>query len=138
MARPRSASPKTAVQLVREQRDGLYATGHQNLNMKLSAAVVAQIDVWKRRHRLRSRDAVVAQVIRQCMATASPETFVLRASADAPDVRRISPIVPADVADYVKGVQRRFHGIPYGPVFEMIVARIGAELADPAGQAIAA
>lgn len=117
-------------QLVREQRDGLYAAGHQNLHMMLSEGVIAKIDAWKGRYRLRSRDAVVARVIRQCMTSTNPDAFVLRAASGQPETRRISPIVPADLADYVKRVQHRFHGIPYGPVFEMIVAQIGPDLAD--------
>lgn len=131
MARPRSLSPKTVKQLVREQRGDLYAAGHQNLNMTLPTGVIAQIDAWKGRYRLRSRDAVVARVIRQCMATTSPDAFVLRAAALEPDTRRISPIVPAELADYVKRVQHRFHGIPYGPVFELIVAQVGGDLTEP-------
>lgn len=130
MARPRSSAPKSVAQLVREQRDGLYAAGHQNLNMALAAPVIAQIDAWKRRHRLRSRDAVVALVIRQCMTLTEPEAFILRAAPRTDDTRRISPIVPADLADYVKRIQRHFHGIAYGPVFEMIVAEVGPDLND--------
>lgn len=132
MPRPRPLDQKTKKELVQRQRDGLYATGHQNLNMTLPVDVVARIDIWKGRYRLRSRDAVVARVIRQCMATTDPDAFVLHAATRGPDVRRISPIVPADLSDYVKRVQNRFHGIAYGPVFEMIVAQVGEDLAEPA------
>lgn len=130
MPRPRPIEQKTKKELIQQARACLYATGHQNLNMTLSVDVLARIDTWKGRYRLRSRDAVVARVIRQCMATTDLDTFVLHAATRGPEVRRISPIVPADLTSYVKRLQNRFHGIAYGPVFEMIVAQVGEDLAE--------
>ena len=130
MPRPRSLVVKTVKQLVREQRGELYASGHQNLNMVLPSELVDQLDAWKRRYRLGSRDAVVARVIRQCMATTSPDAFILHARTRPAEVRRISPIVAAELADYVRLIQHRFHGMAYGPVFEMIAGRIGANFSE--------
>lgn len=128
MAPQKPAPVKSVRDLVREQRDGLYASGHQNLNMSLPSALIGRIDAWKSRYRLGSRDAVVARVIRQCMSTTTPDGFVLHAKPRCADMRRISPIVAADLAAYVKRIQDRFHGIAYGPVFEMIADRVGPDL----------
>ncbi|WP_267381473.1 MULTISPECIES: hypothetical protein [unclassified Sphingomonas] len=130
MPRPRSLAVKTVKQLVREQRGELYASGHQNLNMVLPGDLIERIDAWKRRYRLGSRDAVVARVIRQCMATTSPDAFILHARTRPTEIRRISPIVAAELADYVRLIQDRFHGMAYGPVFEMIAGRVGADLSE--------
>ncbi len=118
-------------QLVQQQRAELYSTGHQNLNMALPAEVIAQIDLLKTRYGLRSRDAVVGRIIRKCMSTTHPDAFVQRATDPAAVLRRISPIVPSELADYVKRIQRRFRNIAYGPVFEMIFAEVGADLSNP-------
>lgn len=115
-------------ELVQQQRRELYATGHQNLNMSLSAETVARIDALKHRYHLRSRDAVVARVIRKCMATKQPETFVQRSADPDTTFRRISPIVAGELADYVRRVQLRFRSLAYGPVFEMILAEVGNDL----------
>ena len=115
-------------ELVQQQRRELYATGHQNLNMSLSVETVARIDALKQRYRLRSRDAVVARVIRQCMSTTQPETFVQRSADPDTSFRRISPIVAGELADYVRRVQLRFRSLAYGPVFEMILAEVGNDL----------
>lgn len=130
MPRPRSPIVKSVKQLVREQRGELYASGHRNLNMVLPGDLIERIDVWKRRYRLGSRDAVVARVIRQCMATTNPDAFILHARARQMDTRRISPIVAAELADYVRLIQDRFHGLAYGPIFEMIASRVGADLPE--------
>ena len=130
MPRPRSPVVKTVKELVREQRGELYASGHRNLNMVLPGELIERIDAWKRRYRLGSRDAVVARVIRQCMATTSPDAFILHARMRPLDTRRISPIVAAELAKYVRLIQVRFHGMAYGPVFEMIAARVGGDLSD--------
>lgn len=118
-------------QLVQQQRDGLYATGHQNLNMALPQAVIDHIDVLKKRYDLRSRDAVVARIIAKSQATASPDIFALRAADTGTVFRRISPIVPNELADYVKRIQLRFRNIAYGPIFEMMVAEVGPDLSPP-------
>ena len=131
MARLRSPNQKTTKQLVQQQRAELYSTGHQNLNMALPTEVIEQIDLLKARHRLRSRDAVVARIIRKCMVTTHPDTLVQRATDPALKVRRISPIVPSELADYVKRIQRRFRNMAYGPVFEMIFAEVGTDLSNP-------
>lgn len=132
MARPRSSDPKSIKQLVQKRRDGLYASGHRNLNMALSEQAIAQLDAWKARYRLRSRDAVVARVIERCMASAHPTTFLQRAAAPEAVLRRISPIVAVELADYLKEVQRRFRSVAYGPIFEMLMDRIGDALVAPA------
>ena len=121
-------------ELVRQQRGELYAAGHQNLNMALPEQVIEQIDRLKERHRLRSRDAVVSRIIRKCMATTRPDAFTQRAANSDTTFRRISPIVPGELADYVKRVQFRFRNVGYGPVFEMIFAEIGGDLSNPAVQ----
>lgn len=115
-------------ELVQQQRRELYATGHQNLNMSLSVETVARIDALKQQHRLRSRDAVVARVIRKCMTTTQPEAFTQRPADPDTTFRRISPIVAGELADYVRRVQLRFRGLAYGPVFEMILAEVGSDL----------
>jgi hypothetical protein len=121
---------KSVKQLVREQRGELYASGHRNLNMALPGELIKRIDAWKGRYRLGSRDAVVSRVIRQCMATTNPDAFILHARTRQTDTRRISPIVAAELADYVRMIQDRFHGLAYGPVFEMIAARVGEDLSE--------
>lgn len=118
-------------QLVQQQRDGLYATGHQNLNMTLPQGVIDHLDVLKKRYNLRSRDAVVGRVIAKSQATASPDLFALRAADAGTVFRRISPIVPNELADYVKQIQRRFRNIAYGPIFEMMFAEVSLDLALP-------
>ena len=115
-------------ELVQQQRRELYATGHQNLNMSLSIETVARIDALKQRYRLRSRDAVVARVIRKCMATTPAEAFTQRPADPDTSFRRISPIVAGELADYVRRVQLRFRSLAYGPVFEMILTEVGANL----------
>ena len=121
-------------ELVQQQRSELYAAGHQNLNMALPEELIAQIDELKRRHRLRSRDAVISRAIRKCMATTSPDAFTRRAIEPGAVYRRISPIVPAELVDYVKRVQLRFRNIAYGPVFEMIFAEIDGNVSHPGFQ----
>ncbi|KRB78792.1 hypothetical protein ASE22_25195 [Sphingomonas sp. Root720] len=121
-------------QLVQQQRDELYASGHRNLNMALSEGTIQQIDLMKKRYRLRSRDQVVARVIRKCSATVDPDSFVQHATSPATQYRRISPIIAGELADYVKQVQRRFRNIGYGPVFEMIFAEVGTDLSNTAVQ----
>ncbi len=116
-------------ELVQQQRRELYAAGHQNLNMLLSVETVARIDALKERYRLRSRDAVVARVIRKCMATTQPEAFAQRPADPDTEFRRISPIVAGELADYVRRVQLRFRSLAYGPVFEMILAEVGMDIA---------
>ena len=115
-------------ELVQQQRRALYALGHQNLNMSLSAETVIRIDALKKRYALRSRDAVVARIIRKCMATTRPEAFTQRPADPDTSFRRISPIVAGELADYVRQIQLRFRGLAYGPVFEMILAEVGADL----------
>ena len=134
MASPRSKNQKTMKELVQQQRAELYSSGHQNLNMALPVELIEQIDVLKSRYRLRSRDAVVARIIRKCMSTTHPDAFVQRAADPAAQVRRISPIVPSELADYVKRVQLRFRNIAYGPAFEMIFAEVGTDLSNPGVQ----
>lgn len=121
MARARSTNAKTTKELVQQQRGELYSSGHQNLNMALSAETIAQIDVLKERYGLRSRDAVVGRIIRHCMTTIEPEAFTLRAAGPDTVFRRISPIVPGELAEYVRRVQLRFRNLAYGPVFEMML-----------------
>ncbi|MBB3588939.1 hypothetical protein [Sphingomonas sp. BK481] len=134
MARPEKKNQKEIVrELVQQQRDALYASGHQNMAMSVRPEVIDQIDVLKKRYKLRSRDAVIARVIAKSKATFSPETFALQA-ADKNTLRKISPIVPNDLVDYVKQIQRRFRGIACGPVFEMIFAEVGNDLSNPAVQ----
>ena len=115
-------------QLVQQQRGELYASGHQNLNMAVSEATIAKIDEMKTRYRLRSRDAVVGRIIRRALSTVDPDSFVLRASVPGTAYRRISPIVAGELVDYVKRVQRRFHNLGYGPVFEMIFDEVGTNI----------
>lgn len=123
----------TMKQLVQQQRHELYATGHQNLNMSLSVETVTRIDTLKKRYGLRSRDAVVARVIRKCMTTKRPDAFIQRSADPETQFRRISPIVAGELADYVRRVQLRFRSLAYGPVFEMILAEVGADLSyEPA------
>ena len=119
-------------QLVQQQRDGLYATGHQNLNMALPQAIIDDLDVLKKQYQLRSRDAVVVRVIAKSQATTSPDIFALRAADANTAFRRISPIVPNDLADYVKQIQQRFRNIAYGPIFEMMFAEVAPDLSTPA------
>ena len=121
-------------ELVQQQRDELYSSGHQNLNMALSKWTIQQIDLIKQRLRLRSRDQVVARIIRKGLTTLDPDGFVQRASDPTTEYRRISPIVAGELANYVKQVQRRFRNIGYGPVFEMIFAEVGADLSNTAVQ----
>ena len=115
-------------QLVQEQRNTLYAAGHQNLNMALRVEVIAQLDAWKHRLGLRSRDAVVALVLERCMATTLPDAFVHRASDPDASLKRISPIVSGVLARYMKRVQGRFRSQAYGPLFELMVQQAGADL----------
>lgn len=128
MARPKSPRTKTVKQLVQEQRSQLYAAGHRNLNMALRSEVIARLDAWKQRLGLRSRDAVVALVLERCMATTLPDAFVQRASEPDASLKRISPIVPGELAAYMKRVQGVFRSQAYGPLFEMMVQQAGAEL----------
>ncbi len=129
MARYKTKTHRMTVkELVQQQRNELYATGHQNMNMMLSQGVIAQIDALKVRYKLRSRDAVVGRVIRKCASLLDPDDFVWRAGDPDEVYRRISPIVPADLAAYVKQIQSRFRHIGYGPVFEMILAEVGSDL----------
>ena len=116
-------------QLVQQQRDELYASGHQNLNMALSERTIHQIDLMKKRYRLRSRDQVVARIIRKG-STIDPGSFVQRATDPDAQYRRISPIVSGELATYMKMVQRRFRNIGYGPVFEMILGQVGDDLSN--------
>ena len=135
MALPRTMHHRMSVkQLVQQQRDGLYASGHQNLNMALPQAVIDHIDVLKKRYNLRSRDAVVVLVIARSKATADPDIFALRAADAGTVFRRISPIVPNELAEYVKQIQGRFRNIAYGPIFEMMFAEVGLDLLPPALQ----
>src|SRR3546814_20491960 len=107
MARPRGTTQRMTVkELVQQQRGELYASGHQNLNMALPAELIGEIDVLKKRYRLRSRDAVVARIIRKCMATVSPDDFVQRAADNNMSLRRISPFVPRTLAPY-KSTERQ-------------------------------
>jgi hypothetical protein len=130
MTRPRSTTIKTVRELVQQQRGELYATGHRNLNMSLSAETIERIDALKTRFGLRSRDAVVARIIRKCMMTTDPDTFTQRAAGPDTIYRRISPIVAGELADFVKRVQLRFRGLAYGPVFEMILAEVGTDFPE--------
>ncbi len=114
-------------ELVQHQRAGLYLTGHQNLNMVLPLSILEQIDHLKTRHGLRSRDAVVARIIAAAKATVDPDDFVQRAADVDTVFRRISPIVPNELAGYVQQIQRRFRNLAYGPVFEMIFAQVGSD-----------
>jgi hypothetical protein len=135
MAMPRKSDHRISVkQLVQQQRDGLYATGHQNLNMALPQPVIDHLDALKRRYDFRSRDAVVVRVIATSKATLSPDVFALRAADAGTIFRRISPIVPNELVDYVKQIQQRFRNIAYGPIFEMMVAEVGHDGSHPAFQ----
>lgn len=135
MAKPQSTTRRLSMkELVQQQRDGLYSTGHQNLNMALPVATIAQIDLLKKRYRLRSRDAVVARIIRKCSVMVEPDAFVQRAADPDTEYRSISPIVAHELAAYVKQVQRRFRNIGYGTVFVMIFAEVGTDLSNPAVQ----
>ena len=118
-------------ELVQQQRDELYVTGHRNLRMSLSEDVITQLDVLKKNYGLRSRDAVVARIIRKAKASVAPKDYVQRPAAD-PDMtyRWISPIVAVELSDYVKDIQRCFRGLNYGPVFEMIFAVVGDDLSS--------
>jgi hypothetical protein len=130
-----SKKPRMSVkELVQQQRGELYATGHQNLNMAIPADLINQIDLLKRTYRLRSRDAIVARVIRKCMMTIEPDAFVQRVADAGTVYRRISPIVPNELVDYVKQIQQRFRNIGYGPVFEMIFNKVASDLLSPAVQ----
>lgn len=130
MALPRTTDHRTSVrQLVQRQRNELYAIGHQNLNMTLPQVVIDHIDVLKKQYDLRSRDAVVVRVIAKSKATANLELFALRAADAGTVFRRISPIVPNELADYVKQIQQRFRNIAYGPIFEMMFAEVARDLA---------
>lgn len=102
--------------------------------MALPEALIAEIDGLKRRYRLRSRDAVVSRIIRKCMTTTVPTAFVQRATYEQGEMRRISPIVPGELSDYVKQVQLRFRNIACGPAFELIFAKVGGDLTNPALQ----
>ena len=134
MAQPRKNQTEKVKELVQQQRDELYSTGHQNLNMALPLEAIEKIDLLKKRYNLRSRDAVVAKIIAKSKATISPHSFALRAAAPDTVFRRISPIVPNELAHYVKQIQERFRNIAYGPVFEMIFAEVGSDLSTPAMQ----
>lgn len=129
MARPRKLLHRLSVkELVQQQRDSLYASGHQNINMLLPVSMVAMIDELKKRHKLRSRDAVVARIIRKCMHTVPADSFVLRPLPPAEKMQRISPIIAGELASYMQDIQARFRHISYGPIFETIVAEIGTDL----------
>lgn len=135
MARPRSKNQRMTVnELVQQQRDELYASGHQNLNMALPTEIIEQLDLLKKRYGLRSRDGVVCRIIRKSMNTVSPDSFVQGAGNANTVLRRISPIVPSELVAYVKEIQRGFRNIAYGPVFEMIFAEVGTDLSNPAVQ----
>lgn len=135
MVRLTSAAPRmTMKELVQQQRDELYSSGHQNLNMALSEWTIQQIDLIKKRYRLRSRDQVVARIIRKGLTSLGPDSFVQRASNPETKYRRISPIIAGELVNYVKQVQRRFRNIGYGPVFEIIFAEVGTDLSNTAVQ----
>lgn len=118
MARARSDSRLSVKELVQQQRDALYATGHQNLNMALAEATVEQIGILKARYELRSRDAVVARIVRKGLATIEPDDFVMKPCDPDTVFRRIYPIAPPELVDYVKRIQKRFHNVGCGPVSE--------------------
>jgi hypothetical protein len=129
MARPRKILHRLSVkELVQQQRDELYAAGHQNINMSLPVPVVAMIDELKKRYKLRSRDAVVGRIIRKCMNTLPVDSFVLRPLPPADKMQKISPIVAGELADYMQEIQARFRHISYGPIFETILAKVGTDL----------
>lgn len=134
MANSRDSQRAKVKALVRQQRGNLYSSGHQNLNMALPVEAIDQIDRLKKRYNLRSRDAVVVRVIAKSHATLTPEAFTLRATDGAAVIKRISPIVPNELAGYVKRIQQQFRNIPYGPLFEMMLATVGADLTMPPGQ----
>lgn len=138
MAQQRPSNHRETVrELVQRQRNELYAAGHQNVNMALPQQVIDHIDLLKKRYNLRSRNEVVARVIARSRAAFSPDTFASRAALRAVDkntFRRISPIVPNELADYMQQIQQRFRGVAYGPVFEMIFAEVGDDLSTPAVQ----
>ena len=133
MAYSRDSQRAKVKALVQQQRGNLYSSGHQNLNMALPVEAIDQIDRLKKRYNLRSRDAVVARVIAKSHATLTPEAFTLRATDGAVVLKRISPIVPNELAGYVKRIQQQFRNIPYGPLFEMMLATVGADLTIPPG-----
>lgn len=122
-------------ELVQQQRTELYATGNRNLNMAVSQETIEQIDALKKRYRLRSRDAIVARIIRKALATVGPDHYVQRAAASPDTVYRwISPIIAIELVDYVKEIQKRFRSLSLGSAFEMIFAEIGDDLSNPAVQ----
>lgn len=127
MPRPRSSPAKSVKQLVQQQRDGLYAQGHQNLHMTLPADAIARIDALKQRWALRSRDAVIARIVRQCMDTVPVDALVASISPIDVELRRLSPIIPGDLVAFVKQVQQRFRHRAYGPIVEMMLAAIDQE-----------
>lgn len=133
MARPRPKTPGlTMKELVQQQRAELYATGNRNLNMAVSEATIQQIDSLKKVYRLRSRDAIVARIIRKASVTVSPDQYVQRA-ASSPDTvyRWISPIIAIELVDYVKEIQKRFRNLSLGSAFEMVFAEVGHDLSNP-------
>ena len=135
MARRRSKDHRISVrELVDQQRGALYATGHQNVNMSLPQNVIERIDFLKARYGLRSRDAVVARIIAKSKTTIDPDHFVQRVADVDTVFRRISPIVPGELAIYMKQIQQRFRNLAYGPVFEMIFAEVGNDLSIPDGR----
>lgn len=128
MAQVRVSHGKTMKELVQQQRRALYDAGNRNLNMSLSLEAIEQIDALKRRYRLRSRDAVVARIIRKCMGSADADALTQRAADPRASYRRISPIVAGELVEFVKAVQVRFRGLAYGPVFEMLLAEVDGDL----------
>jgi hypothetical protein len=82
-------------ELVQQQRAELYATGNRNLNMAVSEATIQQIDRLKKEYRLRSRDAIVARIIRKASVTVSLDHYVQRAASSPirfiAGSRRLSP-----------------------------------------------
>jgi hypothetical protein len=122
-------------ELVQQQRAGLYETGNQTLCMAVPVPMIVQIDILKKRYGLRSRDAIIARIIRKSLTTIRPDSFVQR-SAASPDIayRWITPIVAIELVDYMKEIQKRFRSLSLGGAFEMIFAEVGEDLSNPAIQ----
>lgn len=136
MAKQQSKAPGlTMKELVQQQRAGLYATGNQTLCMAVPVSMIAQIDVLKKRYGLRSRDAIIARIIRRALTTIRPDSFVQRA-ATSPDIayRWITPIVAIELVDYMKEIQTRFRNLSLGSAFEMVFAEVGDDISNSAIQ----
>lgn len=117
---------------VRHQRATQREHGYRAIGLRLPVPLIEQLDEVKLKYKLRSRDPVIARIIRHAYETTDVRDLVIPPPYPADVVcKGVCVTLSEELRDYLKSIQAHFRGrtVSGSTAFEMLVAAHGTDIA---------